>query len=77
MLDADPNNSNNILLVYNRASISGQWDGGSSISFNREHVWPKHWLNLTSAQVDNGYTAWPVICSSCGRPIPASQQPRR
>jgi endonuclease I len=53
-MDKDPNNANNILLVYNRASVDGTWDGG--ITYNREHVWPKHWLNLTSSQVSNTYT---------------------
>src|SRR5438045_8431791 len=47
--DVDPNNSSNILLVYNRASINGQWDAG--VTWNREHVWPKFLLNLTSSQV--------------------------
>jgi len=36
--DADPNNASNILLIYNRASISPTWDSGSS--WNREHIWP-------------------------------------
>ena len=36
--DADPNQPGNILLVYNRASNSGNWDSGST--WNREHVWP-------------------------------------
>ncbi len=49
----DPNNSSNILLVYNRASVDGQWDNG--ITWNREHVWPKNLLNLTSSQVSNTY----------------------
>ncbi len=52
-LDQDPNNPNNIRLVYNGASIPGTWDLGNT--WNREHVWPKHWLNLTSAQVGNTY----------------------
>lgn len=37
--DADPNQSGNILLVYNRASVSGAWDSG--VTWNREHVWPQ------------------------------------
>ncbi len=39
LFDTDPNNSNNILLVYNRASNSGTWDQGNT--WNREHVWPQ------------------------------------
>ena len=37
--DQDPYNSSHILLCYNRASVSGAWDGGST--WNREHVWPQ------------------------------------
>src|SRR6185369_15108054 len=36
LLDIDPNNSSNIILVYNDASILGQWDAGAT--WNREHV---------------------------------------
>ncbi len=39
LFEADPNHSGNILLVYNRASVSATWDGG--ITWNREHVWPQ------------------------------------
>jgi endonuclease I len=40
--DRDPNNASNVILVYNRASVSGAWDGG--IVWNREHVWPQSFL---------------------------------
>lgn len=40
--DRDPNNASNVILVYNRASVSGAWDGG--ILWNREHVWPQSFL---------------------------------
>ncbi|MEX0877002.1 MAG: endonuclease, partial [Phycisphaerales bacterium] len=39
IIDADPDTAGNILLVYNRASVSGNWDSGST--WNREHVWPQ------------------------------------
>jgi endonuclease I len=39
VVDADLSQPGNILLVYNRASVSGTWDGG--ITWNREHVWPQ------------------------------------
>ncbi len=52
-IDKDPSVSTNILLAYNRASVDGTWDAG--ITFNREHVWPKSLLNLTSSQVSNSY----------------------
>jgi endonuclease I len=51
--DRDPANASNILLVYNRASVSGTWDFG--VTFNREHVWPKSLLGLTSNDVTNSY----------------------
>ena len=46
--DRDPNNSNNIILVYNRASVSNRWDNGNT--WNREHVWPQ---SLLGVSVDN------------------------
>ncbi len=36
--DQDPNNPNNILLVYNRQSVPATWLSGTT--WNREHVWP-------------------------------------
>ena len=44
--DQDPNNPNNMILVYNRASIEGEWDGAAT--WNREHVWPQSKLNGAS-----------------------------
>ncbi len=43
--DEDPNNPSNILLVYNRASIYGPYDGSS---WNREHIWPQSKLGSAS-----------------------------
>ncbi len=37
--DADPDQPGNILLAYNRASVSANWDSGAT--WNREHVWPQ------------------------------------
>lgn len=37
--DADPKQPGNILLAYNRASVSATWDSGNT--WNREHVWPQ------------------------------------
>src|SRR4051812_25563630 len=54
LIEMDPLNSGSMLLVYNRGTNNGQWDSG--LTWNREHVWPKHWLNLTSSQVDNSYS---------------------
>src|SRR5262249_2137667 len=38
VLDADPNHPGNILLVYNRQSVSSTWDTGAT--WSREHQWP-------------------------------------
>ncbi|GEM_PF-434727 len=48
--DADPSNSNNVILVYRGTSVSGVWDGG--ITWNREHVWPQ---SLLGVSVSNSY----------------------
>ncbi len=40
--DRDPNNSNNVILVYLGTSVSGTWDSG--VTWNREHVWPQSLL---------------------------------
>lgn len=48
--DEDPNNRNNIILVYNRASVVSTWDGGST--WNREHVWPRSLLSNSTAEAD-------------------------
>lgn len=50
--DRDPSNSNNIILIYSKASVKGTWDGGST--WNREHVWPqsKGWFKTSGAGSD-------------------------
>jgi endonuclease I len=47
--DRDPNNPNNVLLMYAGTSVSGVWDNG--ITWNREHVWPQ---SLLGVPADNG-----------------------
>jgi endonuclease I len=42
--DRDPNNANNVILIYRGTSVSGVWDGG--ITWNREHVWPQSLLGV-------------------------------
>jgi len=37
--DEDPDNPNNIILIYSGKSVSSTWDSGST--WNREHVWPR------------------------------------
>lgn len=50
--DADPNNPNNILLLFSHASVKGTWDG--AVTWNREHVWPqsKGWFKTSGAGAD-------------------------
>ncbi|WP_168205084.1 endonuclease [Bythopirellula goksoeyrii] len=51
--DQDPNNANNILLIYNRASVDGEWET-SPLIWNREHIWPSSRLGVGSPS--NGTT---------------------
>ncbi|QQE10592.1 endonuclease [Planctomycetota bacterium] len=37
--DTDPNNPNNVLLIYDRDSQTGNWNSGDF--WDREHIWPK------------------------------------
>jgi len=39
--DADPNNLNNVLLIYTRESVNGSQEYNSGNGWNREHVWAK------------------------------------
>jgi endonuclease I len=53
--DRDPNNPNNVILVYLGTSVSGTWDGGTT--WNREHVWPQSLMmtsNLTNTSKNIG-----------------------
>jgi endonuclease I len=43
--DRDPNNANNIILLYSGPSVSRTWDSGST--WDREHVWPVSLLGVT------------------------------
>jgi len=52
--DRDPNNSSNVLTIYDRQSVSGVWTGlSSSTTFNREHVWPNSRLGVPSVENSN------------------------
>jgi endonuclease I len=41
--DKDPNNPSNVLTIYSRQSVKGEWDG---ITWTREHVWPNSRLGI-------------------------------
>jgi endonuclease I len=45
--DVDPNNPNNIILVYSRTSVSSTWDEG--VTWNREHVFPQSLLDVKTS----------------------------
>ena len=38
LLDADPNNAANLILIYTGTSVPKVWDAGNT--WNREHMWP-------------------------------------
>ena len=63
--DADPNKEGNVILIYNRASVSGKWDGGTT--WNREHIWPQSKLgNASMSDLHNLKPANERINSSRG-----------
>jgi len=47
--DEDPNNSNNVLLLYTGWSYPKNNNGGGSTEWNREHVWAKSHGNFGTA----------------------------
>ena len=48
--DEDPNNPNNVLLLYSGVSRSKQSNGGNVGQWNREHVWAKSHGNFGTSQ---------------------------
>lgn len=63
--DRDPARPGNVILIYNRASVSGAWDGGTT--WNREHVWPQSKLGTASdSDIQNLKPANPLINSNRG-----------
>ncbi len=39
--DEDPNNTNNVILIYSQQSLPKSQHGGNIGEWNREHTWPK------------------------------------
>ncbi len=39
--DEDPNNPDNVILIYSQVSIDEDLNGGDTNEWNREHVWPR------------------------------------
>jgi endonuclease I len=47
VIDRDPNNASNVVLVYNAQSVPATWDSG--ITWNREHTWPESYGNTSTS----------------------------
>ena len=65
--DRDPNNPNNIIILYSLTSVSGVWDEG--VTWNREHIWPQSYLGddtIMTADLHNLKPANPSENSSRG-----------
>lgn len=45
--DRDPNNPNNVVLVYNSQIVPSTWDSG--VTWNREHTWPESYGNTSTS----------------------------
>lgn len=71
IIDADPNITNNILLVYNGASVSGNWDSGST--WNREHVWPQSRQPGSASNSTRGNLGDPHALRPCNPSINSSR----
>ena len=65
--DEDPNNPSNILLVYNRASVSSAWDSG--VTWNREHVWPDSRQPGSASNSSKGNLGDPFALRPCNPSI--------
>lgn len=46
--DKDPNNSSNVMLIYNDTSVNGPQEYNSGNGWSREHVWPQSLLGAKS-----------------------------
>jgi len=63
--DADPNEPGYIILIYDRASVSGVWDNAET--WNKEHIWPQSKLgNASKSDLHNLKPSNPKINSSRG-----------
>ncbi|MBX3380005.1 MAG: endonuclease [Phycisphaeraceae bacterium] len=47
VVDRDPNNASNVILVYTGVSVPSVWDSG--ITWNREHTWPESYGNTSTS----------------------------
>ena len=65
--DQDPNNASNMLLVYNRASVTGTWD--AALTWNREHLWPQSMLGVSVSNTYKGPASDLFELRPCSTPI--------
>ena len=47
----DPNNTSNLIDIYNQQSVTGTWDRG--VTWNREHIVPEYTLGISGIQNSN------------------------
>ncbi len=69
--DRDPDNPSNILLVYNLASVSSNWDSGST--WNREHVWPQSRQPGSASNSTRGNLGDPHALRPCNPSVNSSR----
>ncbi len=50
LLDQDPADPDDVILIYSGIAVLGQWDAG--VTWNREHQWPRSW-GIDSSGPDN------------------------
>ena len=71
LIDRDPNNASNIILVYNLASIPSGWTSGST--WNREHVWPQSLQPGSASNSSRGNLGDPHALKPCNPGINSSR----
>lgn len=49
--DRDPNNANNVILIYSNRSIDGPQEFNNGNGWNREHVWPRSRGDFSTSSV--------------------------
>ena len=65
VVDQDPNNPNNLILIYTGVSVPKEWDSGAT--WNREHQWPDSRLgSANDGDLFNLRPANPAINSARG-----------
>jgi endonuclease I len=69
--DADPGVPGHILLMYNRGSVPGTWDGGAT--WNREHIWPQSLQPGDASDSTKGNLGDPYCLRSCDNGINSSR----